>query len=869
MADPHVAFGSGFSALGAGKLNQIDNELMEAPEDEDDFDVLNEETFGDIGDTEFDWEKQHERFAEELEAHSFNDSKQNGNRTRDSGFDTAEKSYRLQEEIMEQSINHLVLDEEEERHLVDPAIVNVSGSAAIPFSSHKETNLDKLFGPSSPPAFLDTEHLVSPTSKNIWGSPARDSPFSKPVNNNLQALFDFAKGAGTGSPTQTSSKPSVIQAKPRVSGILPAPQSPIVPSSAQTLAEIENQLLKKKTPTVMTAEELERQMRGESPPNRHPVKRTIATPGSVSTFPDHKSPFSMPVPIQPICRPLGPMMPNLSQPPPGFSPVPVSRSHDGRVSPLHQRSMTPPLGGHSPGQGFMGMSSSPLARSISPTPPQLCGTPIHRTPSPVQARFMSPYNSPAAIYMGNANRSFTSPIIIQRGHRVPMPFCPMGSPGQRFPHHSPMSDPHGMRGPRPGRGGPYHPNNYYHKNPGHPHGQNNNNPNRYFSDNRSRQHHEDFMEQDMDESHEDSYDGLMTQKEKDWIIKIQLMQLQTDNPYLDDYYYTYHTLKKKAKERQKLRENGEFSDDDPKLVIPNLAKVETKAYTPAQFEGSLGRLTTASVHNPRTIIDLSKNVAQSKEDNPQNVSKELRRVRQLLMDIEKGFLLLLDIDDLEKKLLALPEESRMPLVFERREKVDQLFAFLSADDNIETFIQIMSVRKGRKLLSRVLPLLDPAQQCIIVSLMLCNLTQLMRKDQAEEGQIMLTDSVHQALNKSSFEMLATVGEQIHQMQSQGKAITAMLQNKFGSTILCAMLVRMEEIYQNTSPVDIDNQLQTNWCHFVELLVECLSEISDESIVAPLNPSEKLLDHLERLLNKKLVASVEDKLLVILGTKSQS
>lgn len=42
---------------------------------------------------------------------------------------------------------------------------------------------------------------------------------------------------------------------------------------------------------------------------------------------------------------------------------------------------------------------------------------------------------------------------------------------------------------------------------------------------------------------------------------------------------------------------------------------------------------------------------------------------------------------------------------------------------------------------------------------------------------MLTDSVHQALNKSSFEMLATVGEQIHQMQNHGKAITAMLQNK--------------------------------------------------------------------------------------------
>jgi len=36
----------------------------------------------------------------------------------------------------------------------------------------------------------------------------------------------------------------------------------------------------------------------------------------------------------------------------------------------------------------------------------------------------------------------------------------------------------------------------------------------------------------------DEYAGLMTQREKDWVIKIQLLQLHTDNPYVDDYYYT-------------------------------------------------------------------------------------------------------------------------------------------------------------------------------------------------------------------------------------------------------------------------------------------------------------------------------------------
>jgi len=36
----------------------------------------------------------------------------------------------------------------------------------------------------------------------------------------------------------------------------------------------------------------------------------------------------------------------------------------------------------------------------------------------------------------------------------------------------------------------------------------------------------------------DEYAGLMTQREKDWVVKIQLLQLHTDTPYVDDYYYT-------------------------------------------------------------------------------------------------------------------------------------------------------------------------------------------------------------------------------------------------------------------------------------------------------------------------------------------
>ena len=48
--------------------------------------MINNENFSDV---EFDWEEQHEKFAEVFDA--------NGDRTHDSGFNTGEKSYRTQE----------------------------------------------------------------------------------------------------------------------------------------------------------------------------------------------------------------------------------------------------------------------------------------------------------------------------------------------------------------------------------------------------------------------------------------------------------------------------------------------------------------------------------------------------------------------------------------------------------------------------------------------------------------------------------------------------------------------------------------------------------------------------------------------------
>ena len=51
-----------------------------------------------------------------------------------------------------------------------------------------------------------------------------------------------------------------------------------------------------------------------------------------------------------------------------------------------------------------------------------------------------------------------------------------------------------------------------------------------------------------------------------------------------------------------------------------------------QFEGSLGRLTASSVHNPRQIIDVK---VKTNTGDEEGRHKEVRRFKQLLIHIEK------------------------------------------------------------------------------------------------------------------------------------------------------------------------------------------------------------------------------------------
>ncbi|POI26668.1 hypothetical protein CIB84_009582 [Bambusicola thoracicus] len=125
--------------------------------------------------------------------------------------------------------------------------------------------------------------------------------------------------------------------------------------------------------------------------------------------------------------------------------------------------------------------------------------------------------------------------------------------------------------------------------------------------------------------------GLMTCKEKDWVVKVEMIQLQSEN-LDDDYYYQtyYHRLERKQAEEELL--GGRNKQEPPKLVTPFIQKVETYNSV-VRIAGSLGQVAVSTCYSPRRAIDA---------------------VHHAL--VEELFLQLLEVEEMQRKMSLATEE---------------------------------------------------------------------------------------------------------------------------------------------------------------------------------------------------------------------
>uniref|UniRef100_A0A2I2Z5T0 PAT1 homolog 1, processing body mRNA decay factor n=1 Tax=Gorilla gorilla gorilla TaxID=9595 RepID=A0A2I2Z5T0_GORGO len=210
-----------------------------------------------------------------------------------------------------------------------------------------------------------------------------------------------------------------------------------------------------------------------------------------------------------------------------------------------------------------------------------------------------------------------------------------------------------------------------------------------------------------DHLRKDPYANLMLLWEKDWASKIQMMQLQSNGPHLDDFYYqNYFEKLEKPSAAEEIRGDGP-KKECAKLITPQVAKLE-RTYKPVQFVGSLGKLTVSSVNNPRKMIDAV-----------------------------KTYSLLLDVEDYERHYL-LSLRQRPALIDERKYGICSIYDNLRgkqpgqerpSDDH---FVQIMSIQKGKKMVARILPFLSTEQAADIFMTTARDLPFLIKKDAQDE-----------------------------------------------------------------------------------------------------------------------------------------
>uniref|UniRef100_A0A4W5QJR3 PAT1 homolog 1, processing body mRNA decay factor n=1 Tax=Hucho hucho TaxID=62062 RepID=A0A4W5QJR3_9TELE len=336
----------------------------------------------------------------------------------------------------------------------------------------------------------------------------------------------------------------------------------------------------------------------------------------------------------------------------------------------------------------------------------------------------------------------------------------------------------------------------------------------------------------------DPYSNLMTQREKEWVAKIQMMQLQSTDPYLDDYYYQNYF--EKMEKRQERDRDGVRKEHTTKLITPQVAKLE-HTYRPVQFAGSLGKLTVSSVNNPRKMIDT---VVTSRTDDEvrtthTTISPDSCVSRVLPFSLLLFFVFASPVTNVHHRLTRLFSSICPPL---------------SCRVSDEQCLLIMSVRKGKRLISRLIPFLPPLQAATVVMGIARNLPALAKKDKQDQVLCWLVEPVAVVISSLSS---ASLTDLLQELQGTEGQLSRVLQNKFGVTMLYLILSEGERMQSS----DLNCQLMDDnrWTELVFSVTRELLNVPPSSLSPPLFTPPNLLSLFSRYVDRQRLELLQEKL----------
>jgi hypothetical protein len=220
----------------------------------------------------------------------------------------------------------------------------------------------------------------------------------------------------------------------------------------------------------------------------------------------------------------------------------------------------------------------------------------------------------------------------------------------------------------------------------------------------------------------DPYAGFMSKKEREWLIKIQLIQcLGTGDKYQDDYYYTCW---KKNNTLEKIPDS--WKQPKIKSKYYNLEETYPSVYNPPTFSGVLGKPSNATTTFPRQVLDVVQPVEDDVESIVGSSSREInkRKLRTILLSIENGYLMQLECDDLLRKVPSVDADEAGVLLNEIHLKLNSIYNTIMDEGHIPT---TMVITKGRRLCIRIMSLATSQLKAQIISNVFNTLRKFARK----------------------------------------------------------------------------------------------------------------------------------------------
>ncbi|KAF0025398.1 hypothetical protein F2P81_022279 [Scophthalmus maximus] len=348
----------------------------------------------------------------------------------------------------------------------------------------------------------------------------------------------------------------------------------------------------------------------------------------------------------------------------------------------------------------------------------------------------------------------------------------------------------------------------------------------------------------------DPYCNLMTTKEREWITRLQMIQLQSENPYLEDYYYQEYYRRIEAKmAEEELGIRGKR--EPPKLTTPYITK--TDSYAPVvHIEGSLGQVAVSTCYSPRRAIGA---VHAVQAQGPLEEQKDMRQQRlEVLSKIEKLFIALLEVEETARmKTPVLSEAEERRLGEKTQWKVENIYSQLQdhnpADSGGE-FLPFLLVSKGKRLLARLLPFLKQDSALKILRIVTSNLPTLMSRD-AEEALPVLYPALRNVIGGLSFSQLIKVLKDLITSEplSTYESLTVTCQNKFGLSLLYALLSQGEKLLSSGVRLEPSIGDFETW---TDTIFQVAGQLSQCSLVEPLILPSNLLTLFCRYLDKRTV-----------------